>query len=57
MRMEAGRDRLVMEGCGCFLVFQRPGKTGRAYMVGRPGHHSYSLHIIGSVYREVRGGQ
>ena len=57
MRMEAGRDRLVMEGCGCFLVFQRPGKTGRAYMVGRPGHHSYNLHIIGSVYREVRGGQ
>ena len=57
LRMVPGRDRLVLEGCGCFLVFQRPMKTGRAYLVGRPGYHYYGLHVIGSVYKEVEKEQ
>ena len=49
-----GRDEIRLDGCGCFLLFQRECKGGEAYLLDRMGPHYYNLHTIGSIYREVR---
>ena len=48
-----GRDKILLEGCGCFLLYQGAGKVGRAFLLSRPGLHHYNLHIIGSVFKQV----
>ena len=50
-----GRDEIHLEGCGCFLLFQRECKGGQAFLLNRLGPQYYNLHTIGSIYREVRG--
>jgi len=52
LRMVAGRDEVKLDGCGCYLLFQRGRRAGRAYLVNRPGYHYYALHRIGSVTKE-----
>ena len=49
-----GRDKILMEGCGCFLLFQGAGKAGRAFLLSRPGQYYYNLHSIGSIFKQVR---
>ena len=49
-----GRDIILMEGCGCFLLFQGAAKSGRAFLLNKPGQYYYNLHIIGSIFKEVR---
>ena len=46
----AGRVR--MEGCGCYILYQGPGRMGRAYFITRSGQHRISFSRIGSVYEE-----
>ena len=49
-----GRDQIRLEGCGCFLLFQRESKGGQAYLLDQLGTHYYNLHTIGSIYKQVR---
>ena len=49
-----GRDKILLEGCGCFLLFQGAGKVGRAFLLNRPGQYYYNLDIIGSIFKQVR---
>ena len=49
-----GRDKIMMEGCGCFLLFQGAGKAGKAFLLSRPGQYYYNLHSIGSIFKQVR---
>ena len=54
LEIVGGRDEVRLDGCGCFLLFQRQCKGGQAYLLNRPGLHHYNLNTIGSVYQEVR---
>ena len=54
LSIDPGRDRVLLEGCGCFLLFQGAAKAGRAFLLNRPGQYYYNLHIIGSIYKQVR---
>jgi hypothetical protein len=47
--------RVVMEGCGCYILYQGPRRMGRAYFVTRSGEHEINLGRIGSVYKEKCG--
>ena len=49
-----GQDKIFLEGCGCFLLFQGAGKVGRAFLLSRPGQYYYNLRIIGSIFKQVR---
>merc|ERR1719228_2858449 len=44
-------SKVQMEGCGCYIIYQGPNRTGRAYFVTRSGIHNISLGRIRSVYR------
>ena len=44
--------RVVMEGCGCYILYQGPRRTGRAYFVNKRGQHEIKLGRIRSVYKQ-----
>ena len=54
LSIDPGRDKILLEGCGCFLLFQGAGKAGKGFLLSRPGQYYYNLHIIGSIFKEVR---
>ena len=49
--------RVVMEGCGCYILYQGPRRMGRAHFISRSGDHTISFGRIGSVYREECGNK
>ena len=53
LSMIPGRDEILLEGCGCFLVFQGAGKVGKGFLLSRPGQYYYNLRIIGSIFKQV----
>jgi len=44
--------RVMMEGCGCFLIYEGPHRQGKAYYVTRTGEHNLPFKQIGSVFKE-----
>ena len=44
-------DSMTLNGCGCFIVFEGPFKTGRGYFIDRKGEHKFHLMRIRSIYK------
>ena len=48
-------ERVVMEGCGCYMLYQGARRMGRVYYITRSGEHLLPFSRIGSIYRENCG--
>ena len=47
--------RVMMVGCGCYILYQGPRRMGRAYFITKGGTHALPFSRIGSVYKEKCG--
>ena len=47
--------RVAMEGCGCYILYQGPRRTGMAYFITKRGQQNINLSRIKSVYRQECG--
>ena len=47
--------RVMMWGCGCYILYQGPWRMGRAYYITRGGKHVLPFNRVGSVYKEKCG--
>ena len=48
-------QKVKMEGCGCFILYQGTGRTGKAYFITENGEQNIDLSRIRSVYRQNCG--
>ena len=45
-------QKVKMEGCGCYILYQGTGRTGKAYFITENGEQNIDLSRIRSVYRQ-----
>ena len=48
-------ERVKMEGCGCYILYQGTQRTGKAYFITERGEQNIDLSRIRSVYRQNCG--
>ena len=48
-------QRVKIEGCGCYILYQGTHRTGKAYFITERGEHNIDLSRIRSVYRQNCG--
>jgi len=48
-------EKVVMKGCGCYVLYEGPERTGRKYHITKPQQHFLPFNPIKSVYKEKCG--